>query len=497
MEIAVPAVIAVVAEPLRWAWKGAKKQYSYCTKYKKSAEAFESKAIDFVKRSEELHQIQLDHKANDVKNKVNQLRRDIAEARSGCLSHYKLSKRIAKLTKAMVQLLHDPKFISLQPQAAIIRPRSHWENGNGQNKASFQEVLTLSGLTILKVDIIDVQCLPPNISVAPNWEKFDICVSGSQQRRLANATKGASFFRGLATGVKLEVFPNWFRQAVARKAEKLSYQLCGNLSNILEEYHHGNFDGVKFLYIDQCADISQLIKLGNGLPDKPVFPQLEKLNIHHMQKTEGICTAELPLGSLQKVKTLEVGECPNLKDSLLPPNLIQRMPNLEDVQVIGSSIKAVFGFEGIKVQGGQLRKLKRLTLQNLPQLTSLWKGHSEIVMFHRLEVVNVSKCENLRYIFPYTVCDYLCHLEELWLEDCSSLEKVIGGHRDHEVPESISLPRLSTLTLRLLPRLTDFYAQEAYLRCPELQRLHKQDCQRLRTNLSDFHSDQEIQEKRS
>ncbi|KAK4364987.1 hypothetical protein RND71_016345 [Anisodus tanguticus] len=900
MEIAVPAVIAVVAEPLRWAWKGAKKQYSYCTKYKKSAEAFESEAIDFVKRSEELHQIQLDHKANDVKNKVNQLRRDIAEARSGCLSHYKLSKRIAKLTKAMVQLLHDPKFVSLQPQAAIIRPRSRierpqdflsftsrklsvdsimnalkdegrsivrvygmggvgktymvkalasraikermfhqvvvsvvsqtvdlrkiqgdiahglgveltssevqdraddlrnvlndqgnillilddlwqtidlsdigipqysedmqsckckilittrqmhvcddldrrpaikinvlsgddpwilfsqkagdivkqpdfidigkkiveecaglpialstvgsalrnkdlgswrsaatrintsvvkagmalanwprdtltsscgaislmsnhlkqlphgvdcpgietlllqdnknlmlvpdeffqgmrtlkvldftgvkfkslpsstqqlsllrvlsmdncrflkdvsmigelnkleiltlrlsgigslpesfanlkelrilditlslrcenvpsgvissmnkleelymqgcfadWENGNGQNKASFQEVLTLSGLTILKVDIIDVQCLPPSISVAPNWEKFDICVSGSQQRRLANATKGASFFRGLATGVKLEVFPNWFRQAVARKAEKLSYQLCESLSNILEEYHHGNFDGVKFLYIDQCADIAQLIKLGNGLPDKPVFPQLEKLNIHHMQKTEGICTEELPLGSLQKVKTLEVGECPNLKDSLLPPNLIQRMPNLENVQVIGSSIKAVFGFEGITVQGGQLRKLKRLTLQNLPQLTSLWKGHSEIVMFHRLEVVKVSKCENLRYIFPYTVCDYLCHLEELWLEDCSSLEKVIGGHKDHEVPESISLPRLSTLTLRLLPRLTDFYAQEAYLCCPELQRLHKQDCQRLRTNLSDFHSDQEIQEKRS
>lgn len=158
-----------------------------------------------------------------------------------------------------------------------------WEITNEQKKANFQELLTLDGLTILKVDIKNVYCLPPN-SVAPNWEKFDICVSDSEQRRLANATQGASFTRGLATGVELQAFPEWFMQAVAHKAEKRSYQLCENLSNILQEYHHGNFDGVKSLYVDQFADIAQLIKLGNGLPDQPVFPQLEKLNIHHMQK---------------------------------------------------------------------------------------------------------------------------------------------------------------------------------------------------------------------
>ncbi|KAH0642487.1 hypothetical protein KY290_034072 [Solanum tuberosum] len=370
-----------------------------------------------------------------------------------------------------------------------------WEITNGNRKANFQEILTLGSLTILKVDIKNVCCLPPD-SVAPNWEKFDICVSDSDQRRFANATHEASFTRGLATGVTLEAFPEWFRQAVAHKVEKLSYQLCGNLSNILQEYHHGNFDGVKSLYVDQCVDIAQLIRLGNELPNQPVFPQLEKLNIHHMQKTEGICVEELLPGSLQKVRTLEVGECPNLKDSLLPPNLIQRMPNLEEVKVTGTSINAVFGFDGITFQGGQLRKLNRLTLQNLSQLTSLWKGPSELVMFHRLEVVKVSQCENLRYIFPYAVSDYLCHLQVLWLEDCSGLEKVIGGHTD-EVPESITLPRLTTLRLQRLPHLTDFYTQEAYLRCPELQRLHKQDCKRLRTNLSDYHSDQEIQEKSS
>lgn len=219
----------------------------------------------------------------------------------------------------------------------------------------------------------------------------------------------------------------------------------GNLSIILQEYHHGNFDGVKSLYVDdQCADIAQLIKLGNELPNQPVFPQLEKLNIHHMQKTQGICVEELLPGCLQKIRTLEVGECPNLKDSLLPPNLIQRMPNLEEIKVTGTSINAVFGSYGITFQGGQLRKLKRMTLQNLSQLTSLWKGPSELVMFHshRLEVVKVSQCENLRYIFPYAVCDYLCHLEELWLEDCSGLEKVIGGHTDENgVPEKHNSPK--------------------------------------------------------
>ncbi|KAH0645262.1 hypothetical protein KY284_033146 [Solanum tuberosum] len=149
------------------------------------------------------------------------------------------------------------------------------------------------------------------------------------------------------------------------------------------------------------------------------------------------------------------------------------MSNLEEVKVTGTSVKAVFGFDGMTVQGGQLRKLKRLTLHNLSQLTSLWKGPSEL----------------------------LCHLQVLWLEDCNGLEKVIGGQTEEnrvaEAPQRITLPRLTTLTLQLLPHLTDFYTQEAYLHCPELRGLHKQDCERLRTNLSDYHSDQEIQEKSS
>ncbi|MCD7455378.1 hypothetical protein HAX54_027994 [Datura stramonium] len=148
-------------------------------------------------------------------------------------------------------LLQDNKNLKLVPDEFF---------QDEKKKDNFQELLTLGGLTILKVDIVDVRCLPPDhdVSVAPNWERFDICVSGSEKRRLANTTQGASFSRGLATGVKLEVFPNWFRQAVAQKEEKLSYQICGTLSNILEEYHHGNFDGVKSLFLDQCVDIAQL-----------------------------------------------------------------------------------------------------------------------------------------------------------------------------------------------------------------------------------------------
>ncbi|KAG5591755.1 hypothetical protein H5410_042269 [Solanum commersonii] len=51
-----------------------------------------------------------------------------------------------------------------------------------------------------------------------------------------NSSKHLSFSR--ESGVKLEAFLNWFRQAVAHKAEK-------------------------------CANIAQLIKLGNGFPNQP------------------------------------------------------------------------------------------------------------------------------------------------------------------------------------------------------------------------------------
>ncbi|KAH0649350.1 hypothetical protein KY285_034598 [Solanum tuberosum] len=372
-----------------------------------------------------------------------------------------------------------------------------WEKGNGQNRANFQELLTLNYLTIIQVDLADVKCLPPdNINLAPNWETFDVCVNASEWRRVMNA-RGPSSYRGLATSVPLREFPNWFTQAVSRKTDKLSYQNC-----ILEEYQPENFDGVKFLcveqYVQPCNNGAQLIKLENGFPNQPVFPNLEKLDIHQMQYIEGLYAEDLPSGSLHKVKTLGVHECPNLRDALLPPNLIKRMPNIEEIQTTGNSIEAVFRFEGLTVQGGQLRKLKRLILQNLSQLTTLWKGPSEIVIFHRLEVVKVSRCQKLKYIFPYSICDFLCYLQVLWLEDCKSLEQVIGDNRDenrvHAAPQDIILPRLRDLVLGNLPCLTDFFTRKASFRCPELKRLYKKDCKRYRTSLSNYHSDQEIQQ---
>ncbi|KAH0645261.1 hypothetical protein KY284_033145 [Solanum tuberosum] len=64
-----------------------------------------------------------------------------------------------------------------------------------QEKANFQEILTLGSLTILKVDIKNVCCLPP-YSVAPNWEKFDMCVSDSKDAGWPTQHNGPHLLEG-------------------------------------------------------------------------------------------------------------------------------------------------------------------------------------------------------------------------------------------------------------------------------------------------------------
>ncbi|WMV42693.1 hypothetical protein MTR67_036078 [Solanum verrucosum] len=78
-------------------------------------------------------------------------------------------------------------------------------------------------------------------------------------------------------------------------------------------------------------------------------------------------------GSLQEVKMVEVSECPNLKDSLLPPNLIQIKSNLEEVKVTGTSVKAVFGFDGTTVQGSTLARLCSGEISGKQGLVSQWR----------------------------------------------------------------------------------------------------------------------------
>ncbi|GMN63998.1 hypothetical protein TIFTF001_033060 [Ficus carica] len=382
---------------------------------------------------------------------------------------------------------------------------AHWEDAmelrtslstdQGRN-AFFDELVNLPCLTILKVDIEDVKCLPSNVETVPNWVKFDICVCRRQFTRMMNVhSKNMSVYsRHLLLDIQMKNLPDWFIEVVAKKAEKLIYSDCWDL-NLLEEYEHGQLAGLKSLDVEQCQEVRNLMRVTNnsGPGSAPVFESLQELRIFHMDFLEQMCVGELPTGSLEKLKSLAVQQCNNLVNSLLPSNLIKRLGNLEKLLVNGSSVEEVFGFEGLEQGQVYLGRLQEIRLENLSEIANICRGPTCFADFRNIKFVTVIRCMKLRNLFPVSISDSLMQLEDLWVEECVLMEEVIRD--EHAISQQkVKLPRLKTLSLKNLPKLSSFYAGNASLECPSLEHLHVHECQNFRTNTSDFHSSKQVHE---
>ncbi|CAK9148043.1 unnamed protein product [Ilex paraguariensis] len=210
-----------------------------------------------------------------------------------------------------------------------------------------------------------------------------------------------------------------------------------------------------------------------------------------MDYLKQICVGQLPPGSLGKLKFLEIQQCIDLMDVLLPSNLLQRLQNLEVISLSTNSLKDIFPSEGI--EGGQivLQKLRELKLDNLPELTKIWNG-PHLAIFQNLQILTVIKCKKLRNLFKWTVAMFLVQLEDVWVQDCSALEGIIGMDEVIEA-DKIIFPKLKNLLLQNLPCLTSFYPGNGTIECPSLEHLHLHDCPLFRTSVSDFNSSKDIQ----
>ncbi|KAM3741872.1 hypothetical protein ACB098_07G030200 [Castanea mollissima] len=364
---------------------------------------------------------------------------------------------------------------------------------NEERNASLEELINLPQLTVLNIDIEGVNCLPLNVNCSPKWEKFDICINASLLNRLLNASLSILKrvrTRTLYIDTTMSNLPDWFIKAVAEKAEMLIYSWCWNLKNILVEYDKGRLFGLKCLYIQESNSEQCLIPLAaEGIPNTPVFEKLLELHIHDMESVKEICVGQLPPGSFEKLKFLEVQQCSNLENSLLHSNMIQRLNNLEILKVTGNSIKEVFGFEGLEEGRRYLERLKELRLDNLSQLASLWKGPCQFADFRNVKIVIVIKCNKLKFLFSPCMSQGLLQLEELWVEDCSDLDAII--QKDGGITlDKITLPRLKTLALQNLALLVNFYDGNSSLEFPFLEHLHVRACPNFRT--SDFHSSKQV-----
>ncbi|KAM2356651.1 hypothetical protein ACFX1X_005724 [Malus domestica] len=372
------------------------------------------------------------------------------------------------------------------------------EGEDDKTNASFDELISLSSLNILKVDISDAECLPKNVGFLRNWVNFDICISRDPVHRSMNVHLSKNivtpYSRALFLDTSINTLPDWFNTTVTERVEKIIYLEPRSLTDILVEYDHGKLHGLKFLHLQECREIVTLINTVTRVPNKPVLESLEELHVFCWDCLQQLCIGELLPGSLGNLKFLEVEQCEGVAEALVPSNLLQRLQNLEVLIVCATGIDYIFKSQGLEQGETVLTKLGEMKLENLPELTNIWNGPSQPDMFHNLKSLTISKCKKLKTLFTFDVAQCLRQLEELWVEECHSLDKLFGLSEGFIVQDyEIIFRQLKNLALQSLSSLTSVSAGSARLLFPSLEYLHVLDCPRFLTSTSDFHSKMQVQ----
>ncbi|WVZ08234.1 hypothetical protein V8G54_021580, partial [Vigna mungo] len=180
---------------------------------------------------------------------------------------------------------------------------------------------------------------------------------------------------------------------------------------------------------------------------------------------------------------------------IIPFHMLPYLKNLEELNVHSSdAVKVIFDIDESEDKTKVIvSSLKKLTLNNLPNLKHVWKESSTgIISFHNLQEVVVNDCGSLITLFSSSLARNLGKLKKLEITDCGKLVEIAEKEdgMEHGTKIMFELPCLSQLLLGNMPLLSCFYPGKHDLDCPLLESLLVGYCPKLKLFTSDFDENQ-------
>ncbi|PRQ35377.1 putative toll-like receptor, P-loop containing nucleoside triphosphate hydrolase [Rosa chinensis] len=334
----------------------------------------------------------------------------------------------------------------------------------------FDELAGLSNLKIVQVGISDAKYIPKNVEAKPDWDYFYISIIGGRNSGAYRSGdhNSRSLYLREAT---ISTLPEWFINAVTKKTETLEYDCCKGMSDILIEYDRGMLHKLKHLTVagqilHSYVYLKELMNTTRRVQKGPVFENLEELRLLALIHLEELCVGDLPLGSFSNMKRLHMFGCLILKNV---SKLVQRLPNLEKLDLNWMpKLEYVFGWEGFELKQSKLREMHLLGPNSVK---SICRGPAPRIMFQSVKSLFFYRCELLQSLFACDVAECLVQLEDLFVERCHLLKRVIEAVNN----EKMVLPKLKNLVLKNLPML---YGASATvdIECHSLEHLIVVDC---------------------
>ncbi|RZC01719.1 putative disease resistance protein isoform D [Glycine soja] len=184
---------------------------------------------------------------------------------------------------------------------------------------------------------------------------------------------------------------------------------------------------------------------------------------------------------------------------------VQRVPNIEKLEVCDGSFKEIFCFDSLNVdEDGLVSQLKVICPDSLPELVSIGSENSGIVPFLRnletLQVIScfssinlvpctvsfsnltylkVESCKSLLYLFTSSKARSLGQLKTMEISWCDSIEEIVSSTEegDESDENEIIFQQLNCLKLEYLFKLRRFY--KGSLSFPSLEEFTVWRCDRM------------------
>ncbi|KAL3008978.1 hypothetical protein AAZX31_07G061100 [Glycine max] len=182
---------------------------------------------------------------------------------------------------------------------------------------------------------------------------------------------------------------------------------------------------------------------------------------------------------------------------------LQRVPNIEKLEVCDGYFKEIFCFDSLNVdEDGLVSQLKVICWDSLPELVSIGSENSGIVPFLRnletLQVIScfssinlvpckvsfsnltyleVNRCKSLLYLFTSSTARSLGQLKTMKIKMCYSIEEIVSKEGDESHENETIFQQLNCLKLEYLFKLRRFY--KGSLSFPSLEEFTVTYCERM------------------
>ncbi|KAM5562893.1 hypothetical protein ABKV19_017860 [Rosa sericea] len=369
---------------------------------------------------------------------------------------------------------------------------TRWANSMDWRVGLLSELLSLSRLTTLEVVLPPIDILR-TCKLFHKLERFKISIGWDEHEDLEDLEGNYLRVHGLNASSLTDT------GMLLRKTNKLELKMK-NLRDPLNVLDVNCCANLESLTLKDCDSLEYLIDI-TVKQDTPrsFFPVLNYLEIDGARRLKEIFHGDLPLGSLQKLETLDLRNLPALTTIWTIGSRSRWLGDLAVVHRISisncQSLEAIFALErsghhvkeinflsltGLKLEGlpsftgmskstckGMEKQLevsslypnsltvehslfsdpkvvfpvlRDLNIQGLGNLKEIWNNQLSPNSFSELRTLTVENCDKLLHLGPTQMQNRLQRLETIRVKNCSSLEEIfeVGRSTVNEGNASIS-----------------------------------------------------------